>query len=43
MSKKRKQCSSDSKVKVILAAICVDETMPQLANCHGLHPTQINS
>ncbi len=43
MSKKRKHYSSDFKVKVALAAIRGDETVPQLAARHGLHPTQINS
>jgi len=43
MSKKRKQYSSDFKAKVALAAIRGDETVPQLAARHGLHPTQINT
>jgi len=43
MSKKRKQYSSDFKAKVALAAIRGDETVPQLAARHGLHPTQINA
>lgn len=43
MSKKRKQYSSDFKAKVALAAIRGDETIPQLAARHGLHPTQINT
>jgi len=42
MSKKRKQYSSDLKAKVALAAFQGDETAPQLATRHGLHPTQIN-
>lgn len=43
MSKKRKQYSNDFKAKVALAAIRGDETVPQLAERYGLHPTQINS
>ena len=43
MSKKRKQYSSEFKAKVALAAIRGEETVPQLAARHGLHPTQINS
>ncbi len=43
MSQKRKQYSSDFKAKVALAAIRGDETVPQLAARHGLHPTQINT
>lgn len=43
MSKKRKQYSSDFKAKVAIAAIRGDETIPQLAARHGLHPTQINT
>ncbi len=43
MSKKRKQYSSDFKSQVALAAIRGDETIPQLAARHGLHPTQINT
>ncbi len=43
MSKKRKQHSSEFKAKVALAAIRGDETVPQLAARHGLHPTQINT
>lgn len=43
MSKKRKQYSSEFKAKVALAAIRGDETIPQLAARHGLHPTQINT
>ena len=43
MSKKRKQYSNDFKAKVALAAIRGDETVPQLAARHGLHPTQINT
>jgi len=43
MSKKRKQYSSDFKAKVALAAVRGDETVPQLAARHGLHPTQINA
>lgn len=43
MSKKRKHYSSEFKAKVALAAIRGDETMPQLAARHGLHPTQINA
>lgn len=43
MSKKRKQYSSDFKAKVALAAVRGDETIPQLAARHGLHPTQINA
>ena len=43
MSKKRKQYSSDCKAKVALAAVRGDETVPQLAARHGLHPTQINA
>jgi len=43
MSKKRKQYSSDFKAKVALAAVRGDETVPQLAARHGLHPTQINT
>ena len=42
MSKKRKNYSSAFKAKVALAAIRADETVPQLAARHGLHPTQIN-
>ncbi len=41
MSKKRKNYSSAFKAKVALAAIRADETVPQLAARHGLHPTQI--
>ena len=43
MSKKRKQYSSEFKAKVALAAIRGEETVPQLAARHGIHPTQINS
>lgn len=43
MSKKRKQHSSEFKAKVALAAVRGDETVPQLAARHGLHPTQINT
>ena len=43
MSKKRKNYSSAFKAKVALAAIRADETVPQLAARHGLHPTQINT
>ncbi len=43
MSKKRKQYSSEFKAKVVLAAIRGEETVPELAARHGLHPTQINS
>ncbi len=43
MSKKRKQYSSEFKAKVALAAVRGDETVPQLAARHGLHPTQINT
>jgi transposase len=43
MSKKRKQYSNDFKAKIALAAIRGDETVPQLAARHGLHPTQINA
>ncbi len=43
MSKKRKQYSSGFKAKAALAAIRGDETVPQLAARHGLHPTQINT
>lgn len=43
MSKKRKHYSSEFKAKVALAAIRGDETIPQLAARHGLHPTQINA
>jgi transposase len=43
MSKKRKHYASAFKAKVALAAIRSDETMPQLAARHGLHPTQINA
>jgi len=42
MNKKRKQYSSEFKAKVALAAVRGDETVPQLAARHGLHPTQIN-
>ena len=43
MSKKRVHYSSEFKVKVALAAIRGDETIPQLAARYGIHPTQINS
>jgi len=43
MSQKRKQYSSEFKAKVALAAVRGDETVPQLAARHGLHPTQINA
>lgn len=43
MSKKRQHYSSAFKAKVALAAIRADETIPQLAARHGLHPTQINT
>ena len=43
MSKKRKQYSSEFKAKVALAAIRGEETVPELAARHVLHPTQINS
>jgi len=43
MSKKRLQYSTDFKVKMALAAIRGDETVPQLAARHGVHPTQINT
>lgn len=43
MSKKRKQYANEFKAKVALAAIRGDETIPQLAARHGLHPTQINT
>ena len=43
MSKKRKQYSNEFKAKVALSAIRGDETVPQLAARHGLHPTQINA
>ena len=43
MSKKRAQYSTDFKVKIALAAIRGDETVPQLAARHGVHPTQINT
>ena len=43
MSKKRVQYSSEFKAKVALAAIRGEETVPQLASRHGIHPTQINS
>ncbi|MCG7756112.1 MAG: transposase, partial [Nitrosomonas sp.] len=43
MSKKRKLYSSEFKAKVALAAIRGEETVPELAARHGLHPTQINS
>ena len=35
--------SSEFKAKVALAAVRGDETVPQLAARHGLHPTQINT
>ncbi len=43
MSKKRVQYSSEFKAKVALTAIRGEETVPQLASRHGIHPTQINS
>ncbi|MBA3755589.1 MAG: transposase [Nitrosomonas sp.] len=43
MSKKRKQYSSEFKVKVALAGIRGEETVAHLAVCFGLHPTRINS
>ena len=43
MSKKRTQYSIDFKVKMAFAAIRGDETVPQLAARHGVHPTQINT
>jgi transposase len=43
MSKKRKQYSNEFKAKLALAAVRGDETVPQLAARHGLHPTQINA
>ena len=43
MSKKRLQYSTDFKVKMALAAIRGDETVPQMAARHGVHPTQINT
>ena len=43
MSKKRQHYSSTFKAKVALAAIRADETVPQLAARHGLHPTQITT
>ena len=43
MSKKRQHYSSAFKAKVALAAIRADETAPQLAARHGLHPTQITT
>lgn len=43
MSQKRKQYSNEFKAKIALAAIRGDETVPQLAARHGLHPTQINA
>ncbi|MBL1260154.1 MAG: transposase [Thiotrichaceae bacterium] len=43
MSKKRKQHSNEFKAKVALAAVRGDETVPQLAARHGLHPSQINT
>ena len=43
MSKKRKRYSSEFNAKVALTAIRGEETVPELAARHGLHPTQINS
>ena len=43
MRQKRKQYSSDFKAKVVLAVIRGDETVPQLAARHGLHPLQSNT
>ena len=43
MRQKRKQYSSDFKAKVALAVIRGDETVPQLAARHGLHPLQGNT
>ena len=43
MSKKRQHYSSAFKAKVALAAIRADETVPQLAARHGLHPIQITT
>ncbi len=43
MSKKHAQYSSEFKAKLALAAIRGDETVPQLAARHNVHPTQINS
>ena len=43
MSKKRQHYSNNFKAKIALATIRADETVPQLAARHGLHPTQINT
>ena len=43
MSKKRKQYSNEFKVKIALAALQGDETVPQLAGAINVHPPQINS
>ncbi|SFI96997.1 hypothetical protein [Nitrosomonas sp. Nm34] len=43
MSKKRTQYSSEFKAKLALAAICGNETVPQLVARYHVYPTQINS
>lgn len=43
MSRKRTQYSGEFKVKIALAGIRGDETIPQLATRYGIHPAQINS
>ncbi len=43
MGKKRKTHSPQFKAKVALAAIQNDETMSQIANRFGVHPTMVSN